>query len=59
MSVTEGFSGPEGGGGRLRPEQGPGSGPEDCSCTASLEADCPSLSGASREAACSPPWEGR
>lgn len=57
MSVMEGFSG--GRGGRTRPERRPGSSPEDCSCTASWEADCPSLSEASREAGCIPPWEGQ
>ena len=44
MSVIEGFRGTEGRGGHPWPEQRPGSGPEDCSCTAS---------GASREAAAS------
>ena len=42
MSVIEGFRGTEGRGGHPWPEQRPGSGPEDCSCTAS---------GASRAAA--------
>lgn len=50
MSVMEGFRGTEGGGGHPRPEQRPGSGPEDCGCTAS---------GASQEAGRAPLSEGQ